>query len=468
MINPRRTLVAGALAVLVASCGGDSAATLTLGGSPAESRSANSAAAMADSKLAMWAPTVTYVAGDALSDPKWTEGVGRQRAWRYVAPSSPGKELTRIASALGVPGTVKEDAANTGYWATETKPGSPSFSSWGDVHGRWWSYSGSAVAPGAGSAVSEPCPPDSKDCGTRPVDTIPPAVNLPSKDGAKKAALALLATLGVDTDPDALAVDVYADDWSVHVSATALHEGEKSWVRSWYVGYGSDSRLTDASGSMVTLEQADTYPVIDPVAAVKRLNEGLGLTGVSGWGTASRDIAVDSGVPVPGQPGAEPPAPVEVTLVTARMSTVDWSLADGTQMLLPAWALADADGNEVKVVAVADRYISRPQVDPAPEPSPEPSVVPVPGSSGGGSSGSGSSGSSGSSDDVPAAAIRDEDAQKLVGLSEEEATKVATGNGWTVRVAERDGESFMLTTDYRTDRVNLTVKKGRVTAVTIG
>ena len=69
---------------------------------------------------------------------------------------------------------------------------------------------------------------------------------------------------------------------------------------------------------------------------------------------------------------------------------------------------------------------------------------------------------------MPAAAIRDEDAQKLVGLSEEEATKVATGNGWAVRVAERDGESFMLTTDYRTDRVNLTVKNGRVTAVTVG
>lgn len=467
MLNHRRTLVAGALAVLLASCGGDSAATLTLGASPAESRSANAGAAMSDSKLAVWAPMVTYVAGDGLSDPKWTEGVGKQRAWRYAAPSSPGKELARIASTLGVLGTVREDPANKGFWSTETRPGSPSFSSWGDVHGRWWSYSGSVVAPGAGSASSEPCPPDSKDCGSRPVDTIPPAVNLPTKDAARKTGLALLAKLGVDTSPEALSVNVEADDWSVRVSATALHDGEMSWARSWYVGYGSNSRLTDASGSMVTLEQADSYPVIDPVAAVKRLNEGLGLTGVTGWGTASREIAVDSGAPASDTLGGEPAAAVEITLVSARISFVDWSLADGTQMLLPAWALADADGNEVKVVAVADRYISRPQVDPAPEPAPEPSVVTVPGSSGSGSSGSGSSGG-GSSGDVPAAAIRDEDAQKLVGLSEEEATKVATGNGWAVRVAERDGESFMLTTDYRTDRVNLTVKNGRVTAVTVG
>ncbi|MFM7263630.1 MAG: hypothetical protein ACKO1X_07790 [Acidimicrobiales bacterium] len=466
MLNHRRTLAAGTLAVFLAACGGDSAATLTLGASPAESRSANAETAMAGSKLAVWAPMVTYVAGDGLSDPRWTEGVGKQRAWKYTAPSSPGKELARIASALGVPGTVREDPANKGFWSTETMPGSPSFSSWGDVHGRWWSYSGSVVAPGAGSS-SEPCPPDSKDCGSRPVDTIAPAVNLPTKNAAREKGLALLAKLGVDTSSEALSVNVLADDWSVSVHATALHDGEMSWARSWYVGYGSNSRLTDASGSMVTLEQADSYPVIDPVAAVKRLNEGLGLTGVTGWGAASREIAVDSAAPASDTPGGEPPAPVEIALVSARISYVDWSLADGTQMLLPAWALADADGNEVKVVAVADKYISRPQVDPAPEPAPEPSVVTVPGSSGSGSSGGGSSGSSGDVD-VPAALIRDENAQKLVGLGEDEATKVATGNGWTVRVAERDGESFMLTADYRTDRVNLKVKNGRVTAVTVG
>jgi hypothetical protein len=32
----------------------------------------------------------------------------------------------------------------------------------------------------------------------------------------------------------------------------------------------------------------------------------------------------------------------------------------------------------------------------------------------------------------------------------------------------RDGEAFMLTTDYREDRVNLTVEKNTVTSVQIG
>jgi len=443
MMNPRRTLAAGTLAVVLAACGGDGAAVLTLGQSSAESRSANAGAAMSDSKLAVWAPMVAYVAGDELADPKWTDGVGKQHAWRYAAPTDPGRELSRIAVALGVTGDVKEDPSNKGYWSSEMMPGSPAFSSWGDRNGRWWSYAGSAVSPtgGGSSASSEPCPPDTEDCETRPVDTVPPAENLPTKDAARKSALALLEKLGVDTSAAALSVDVQADDWSVRVSAVALHEGEMSWVRSWYVGYGSNAQVTDASGSMVTLEQADSYPVIDPVAAVKRLNDGLGVTGVTGWGAASRDIAVDSVTP-----GAEPPAPVEVTLVSARISLVDWSLADGTQMLLPSWALADADGNEVKVVALADRYISLPQAGPIPEPQPGTD----PGT------------------DVPAADISPADAEKLVGLTEDEATKVATGNGWTVRVAERDGESFMLTADYRTDRVNLTVRDGKVTAVTVG
>jgi hypothetical protein len=32
----------------------------------------------------------------------------------------------------------------------------------------------------------------------------------------------------------------------------------------------------------------------------------------------------------------------------------------------------------------------------------------------------------------------------------------------------RDGEAFMLTTDYQTNRVNLTITKGLVTNVVIG
>jgi hypothetical protein len=59
-------------------------------------------------------------------------------------------------------------------------------------------------------------------------------------------------------------------------------------------------------------------------------------------------------------------------------------------------------------------------------------------------------------------------AQQLLGLPEEEATKVAMANGWLVRVAARDGEFFMLTKDYVENRVNLSVKNGIVIAITVG
>lgn len=459
-----RTIVVALSPILfVTACGGSTPDTLQLETSTSGSRNAAAPEGAADSSLGVWAPAVTYVAGDALNDPKWMEGVGTRRAWRYVAPTSPAEDLGRIASALVVGGTLKEDKDNKGYWSTGTTADGASFGSWGDEHGRWWWY-GTMSALTSRSDSSAPCAPDSKDCAVTPT-TMPPAENLPGKAEARAAALRLLEKIGVDTAADALSTEVTADEWSVRVRATALHDGEETWMQSWYFGFGSDSRLTDASGSLVSLEKADAYPVITPVQAVDRLN----ATGMASWGTATRAAAEDATMSdtargAPDDSSGTPPR--EVTLVSARLSVVDWALSKGAVMLLPAWALADADGNEVRIVAVADKYIGWAT-------DPDTSVIEpgtaVPPATGSGSSGSGSSGSIGSGGtDVPARAIRDEDAQALVGLREDEATKVATGYGWTVRVAERDGESFMLTTDYRTDRVNLTVKDGVVTAVTVG
>jgi len=64
--------------------------------------------------------------------------------------------------------------------------------------------------------------------------------------------------------------------------------------------------------------------------------------------------------------------------------------------------------------------------------------------------------------------LTEETSKSLIGLTEDEAVKVASERGWTIRVAMRDGEAFMLTLDYSENRVNLTVVKTVVTAVTIG
>ena len=51
------------------------------------------------------------------------------------------------------------------------------------------------------------------------------------------------------------------------------------------------------------------------------------------------------------------------------------------------------------------------------------------------------------------------DLSRFIGLELSEFKEKALENGYgCVRVVEKDGESFMVTMDYRTDRVNVAVK----------
>ena len=122
---------------------------------------------------------------------------------------------------------------------------------------------------------------------------------------------------------------------------------------------------------------------------------------------------------------------------------------------MPAYTFTNADGDVGTVLAIEDEYLSygdKEVIDwGAPPPKPlEPGVVP------------------GASPTNPMAVLDDASSKKLIGLTEVEAQKVATEFGWQVRIAMRDGEAFMLTKDFQSNRVNLTITKGFVTAVVIG
>jgi hypothetical protein len=56
----------------------------------------------------------------------------------------------------------------------------------------------------------------------------------------------------------------------------------------------------------------------------------------------------------------------------------------------------------------------------------------------------------------------------LLSLTEKTAVTCAESEGWEVRVVKRDGEEFMVTADYRANRVNLVVEDNIVTSVTVG
>lgn len=64
--------------------------------------------------------------------------------------------------------------------------------------------------------------------------------------------------------------------------------------------------------------------------------------------------------------------------------------------------------------------------------------------------------------------IPDTSAGALVGLTEKVATTCAENEGWNVRIVAKDGEEYMVTADYRSDRVNLTIVNDVVTAVNVG
>jgi hypothetical protein len=200
--------------------------------------------------------------------------------------------------------------------------------------------------------------------------------------------------------------------------------------------------VVSASGPMITIAMAGRFPILTPAAAVKRLNNpSFALIGDV---TRLAATSVSSSPSSPGTSSSETVVPI----TGVRFTLMETKLANLTHMLLPAYTFFNADGDVGTVLAITDDHLTfRERAVVSTE------TVPV---SGG---------------DVPPTQTQPLDensAQQLLGLPEAEATKVAMANGWLVRIAARDGEFFMLTQDYVENRVNLSVKSGKVIAITVG
>jgi hypothetical protein len=64
--------------------------------------------------------------------------------------------------------------------------------------------------------------------------------------------------------------------------------------------------------------------------------------------------------------------------------------------------------------------------------------------------------------------ITNAQAATLVGMKKQSAISCVQSLSGITRIAQEDGESFPLTRDYRTERVDLTIVKGVVTKVSVG
>jgi hypothetical protein len=356
-----------------------------------------------------------------------------------------------------------------------------------------------------------------------PCELPPPPAGVPDATEAHAAADRFFASLDLPGTPRN--TEAVSDDWSAWVSAQLVLDGRDSDLHV-SVSFGPDAVVTSASATLAELVEVDRYPTVDAEAAVARLEAQQGgaagvlpLVGRAATDTAGpvdpdtpvdapaehvEDLAEPSDRPVP-EPGVledeeltilpapdEPvgePEVVTVTLVDAEpiaMLTFD---VDGTVWLLPGVRFRDDDGGEWQVLTVADEYLDtdapatepgQPEPAPLPEPEPgtggeepgEPGTLPVdPGPEPGTDPGLEPEpvpGDGPGAPDQPDTAEAEKLAHDVVGRSEEEAVAAIERAGLVARTVARDGESFAVTDDYRTDRINLTVEAGTVVEAHVG
>ena len=447
--SPVASVVASVL--LFAACGSPDPLVLSLKSSQVKSGSnrANPSSAQnaEDAKLA-YAQDVSYSVLNELPD------LGETGAAWSVNPLKENKgTLKKLAVSFGLTGDLVKEDTNNFSIGIDDKTGA-GMRLYVDVSSAWWSYSSESV--GSGSVSSPACAPDTEcvDAGRPVVDPAPP-VNLPDEATAIARVTKLLQDADLRVKP--FSFSATKTEWSTDVVGTLMARDVSSNI-SLYVSFGSDAKITYASGPLVELKNAGSYPLIPPKDAVKRLSQlQYGLVG------PTARSAIDMSVSSPATDSSTPVA-VTVPITGVRLALMQTTLTNNSSILLPAYTFTNADGDVGTVLAIEEKYLSYGDSevtdggDPVPVPEPKPvdpgSPAVDPGQV--------------ENPTEPAAVPDETSVKKLIGLTEAEAQKVATELGWQVRVAMRDGEAFMLTQDYLTNRVNLTITKGSVTFVVVG
>ena len=421
--------VIAASSFLFAACGSTDPLILSLKSSQVRSGSnrANPSSSQnaEDAKLA-YAQDVSYSVLNELPD------LGETGAAWSVSPLKENKgTLKKLAIALGVPGEVVKEDTNNFSIGLDDKTGA-GLQLFVDVSSAWWNYSSGSI-------------------------TDAPPSNLPDEATAIARVSQLLTDAGLRVKPYSFSAT--KSEWSTDVVGTFMARDISSNM-SLYVSFGTDAKIMYASGPLVELKNAGSYPLVDPKEAVKRLSQlQYGLVGPTA--RSAIDVAVSS-------PVVDSSAPVAITvpITGVRLALMQTTLTNKSTILLPAYTFTNADGDVGTVLAIEDKYLSYGDSEVTDGGEPEPEPMPVdPGSSGGSP---GAVPGPAENPANPVAALDEASAKKLIGLTEAEAQKVAAELGWQVRVAMRDGEAFMLTKDFQTNRVNLTIAAGSVTAVAVG
>ena len=358
----------------------------------------------------------------------------RLLAWSIGRRTKPSGELEKLAFSFGVDGDIEKVDDNLYLVTDSTK--TKTVNLWVDDAGGWWSFQN--FQAGAGSSQPS-CPPNTQ-CEISQPDQDRPTRLIEPGDALRRTNQYLARA---DMVPLNYPLQARKTDFSTEVYGALTLGGVETNIGVAF-SYGEDGDLLSASGPMIAIAMAGRYPIVSPMDAVKRLSNPLyGPTG--GAVRLAADVAVSSP-----ETDSSTLTSVDVPITDVRLVLMEARLSNGTHMLLPAYTFSNADGDVGTVIAIEDDLLAfrkdtvatitvAPPDTVSPQPVPEDPV-----------------------------AITQSEANGLIGLTESEAIVTAESRGWSVRVAVRDGESFMLTTDYVTNRVNLVVENMLVTAVTIG
>ncbi|MFD7978113.1 hypothetical protein [Streptomyces sp. NPDC059071] len=293
-------------------------------------------------------------------------------------------EVTRLAEALGIPGTPQlvgevwrlapeKDASGLRLDVSAKAPGSWTLSR----------YDGGPV--GDTCLKGKACPP--------PGEAKPPAGGSPVSEAAAKAAAApVLKAIGQD-DAKVDASQVMNGSERV-VNADPVVGGLPTYGWSTGIHIGPDGSVTAGSGRLKEPVKGHTYPVVGAEKALAELNEaskGTGPIGIGGCatdppaGTADqpRDMPLTEGDgKTEGGTGQAPcqsivdMAPPEQVTVTGAVFGLAAQYVDGEQVLVPAWlftaqAKPGTEPYTVVRTAVDARYLT-PPAKPSPTPTPAP------------------------------------------------------------------------------------------------
>jgi hypothetical protein len=348
----------------------------------------------------------------------------RLLAWSVGRRRKPAGELGKIAFALDIKGVVERIDDNALVVKDETNP--DRFANlFVDEAGGWWTFSN-------GAQQSEPaCPAPSDGCEQQQPSLTPGEAIRRTNQILSQA----------DMVPSNYPLSAVQGNGSTVVTGYLTLGGIQTNLATQFI-FNAAGDVVSASGPMIAIAMAGRFPILTPAEAVKRLNNpAFALIG------AVTRLAADSVSSSPSSSGTSSSETV-VPITGVRFILMETKLANLTHMLLPAYTFFNTDGDVGTVLAITDDHLAfRKNAVVSTD------TVPV---------------SGGDMPPTQAQPLDENSAQQLLGLPESEATKVAMANGWQVRIAARDGEFFMLTQDYVENRVNLSVKRGKVIAITVG